>query len=284
MKSANKFPRWQALLLLSICLVAALAPLLPLADYSSMQVSQRLVPPQFTSSPFLGTDAQGRDMLSRLIYGARISLSVGIFGTLVALLIGVPFGAVAGLGSPRRDGLMMRLADALESIPMVVFILFMLSVLQEYRLELATIGFGRLQLFFVAIGVLFWLPTARVVRAECLSIKKKAFVDAAHSQGMSSLRIFRHHILPQLWPAIGSMLIITLPRVILMEAFLSFLGLGVEAPAVSWGRLASDGMATLNPLVDAGWLLYLPSIALVGCLLLFQRLASWARDYVNFNT
>jgi len=80
------------------------------------------------------------------------------------------------------------------------------------------------------------------------------------------------------------MLIITLPRVILMEAFLSFLGLGVEAPAVSWGRLASDGMATLNPLVDAGWLLYLPSIALVGCLLLFQRLASWARDYVNLNT
>ncbi|HIA38737.1 MAG TPA: ABC transporter permease [Planctomycetes bacterium] len=284
MSRANKFPRWQSLLLLGICLVAAFAPLLPLANYSTMDVSQQLHPPQLISAPFLGTDAQGRDMLSRIIYGARISLSVGIFGTLVALLIGVPFGALAGLGSTRRDNAMMRLADALESIPMVVFILFMLSVLQEYRLELASIGFGRLQLFFVAIGVLFWLPTARVVRAECLRIKKMAFVDAARSQGMSAVRIFKQHILPQLWSSIGSMLIITLPRVILMEAFLSFLGLGVEAPAVSWGRLASDGMSTLNPLVDAGWLLYLPSIALVGCLLLFQRLARWARDYVNLDS
>jgi oligopeptide transport system permease protein len=198
-------------------------------------------------------------------------------------LIGIPFGALAGLGSNRRDNIMMRLADSLESIPMVVFILFMLSILQEYRLEFAAIGIGRLHLFFVAIGLLFWLPTARVVRAECKRINKLAFVDAARSQGMPSLLVFKRHILPQLWPAIGSMLIITLPRVILMEAFLSFLGLGVEAPAVSWGRLASDGMATLNPLVDAGWILYLPSAALILCLLLFQALARWARDYVNLD-
>ncbi|MBC8369840.1 MAG: ABC transporter permease [Planctomycetes bacterium] len=284
MSSNNSFPRWQASLLVIICLIAIFAPLLPLADYNHMDAQHSLVPPALTSSPYLGTDAHGRDMLARIIYGARISLSVGIFGTLVALLIGIPFGAAAGLGSPRRDNILMRLADALESIPMVVFILFMLSILQEYRLELATIGFGRLQLFFVAIGLLFWLPTARVVRAECLRIKKLPFIDAARSQGMSELNIFKKHLLAQLWPAIGSMLIITLPRVILMEAFLSFLGLGVEAPAVSWGRLASDGMATLNPLVDAGWLLYLPSIALVGSLLLFARLARWARDYVDLDT
>ncbi|MFT7516573.1 MAG: oligopeptide transport system permease protein [Myxococcota bacterium] len=281
---SNPFPRWQAAVLLLICIIAILAPQLPLADYSAMDTEQLLVAPQLTSAPYLGTDAQGRDMLARLVSGSRISLSVGLFGTIVALLIGVPFGAFAGLGSRRRDSLLMRFADALESIPMVVFILFMLSILQEYRIELAGIGFGRLQLFFVAIGVLFWLPTARVVRAECRRINSLPFVDAARSQGMRQSRIFKNHILPQLWPAIGSMLIITLPRVILMEAFLSFLGLGVESPTVSWGRLASDGMATLNPLVDAGWLIYLPSIALVGCLLLFQRLARWARDYVNLDS
>ena len=120
-------PRWQIALLLCICLIAVATPLLPLANFSTMQPQQTLVAPQITTAPYLGTDAQGRDMLARLLWGARISLSVGLFGTLVALLIGVPFGAVAGLGSARRDNILMRVADALESIPMVVFILFMLS-------------------------------------------------------------------------------------------------------------------------------------------------------------
>ncbi|MDP6963904.1 MAG: ABC transporter permease [Planctomycetota bacterium] len=283
MKLPAKLPILRLCLLLGIAVVAMAVPWIPLADPSAMRPEMALQEPQLFSAPIFGTDALGRDMLSRILWGARISLATGIFGTIVALLIGIPFGALAGLGSNRRDNIMMRLADSLESIPMVVFILFMLSILQEYRLEFAAIGIGRLHLFFVAIGLLFWLPTARVVRAECKRINKLAFVDAARSQGMPSLLVFKRHILPQLWPAIGSMLIITLPRVILMEAFLSFLGLGVEAPAVSWGRLASDGMATLNPLVDAGWILYLPSAALILCLLLFQALARWARDYVNLD-
>jgi oligopeptide transport system permease protein len=280
----KKVNRASLLFLIAISIMAIFAPWLPLANYQAMQPDLKLIEPQWTSAPYLGTDAQGRDLLSRLIYGARISLSVGLFGSLVALLIGIPYGALAGIGSQRRDSFLMRIADALESIPMVVCILFLLSILQEYRLELDAIGFGRLQLFFIAIGALFWLPTARIVRAECRRIIKMPFIDAARSQGMSRLKIFTMHIFPLLIPSLGSVFIITLPRVILMEAFLSYLGLGVEAPAVSWGRLASDGMATLNPLVDANWTLYLPSLALILTLMSIHSLARRASNNVNLDT
>lgn len=239
-----------------------------------MDPNARLVAPQWTSSPFLGTDAQGRDLLARVLYGARISLAVGFFGTLVAMLIGIPYGATAGFFGGRWDRLQMRFADALESIPMVVFVLFLLSVLQEYRADLAVIGFGRLQLFFLAVGVLFWLPTARVARAEALRLRKQPFVQAAEASGMKRSSILWRHILPNMLPALRVMLLLTVPRVILMEAFLSFLGLGVEPPAVSWGGLASDGLAAMNPLVDSAWLMLVPSLALGLTLLALQKVAS----------
>lgn len=243
-----------------------------------MDPDARLIAPQWTSAPMLGTDAEGRDLLARVLWGARISLAVGFFGTLVAMLIGIPYGALAGFLGGRWDRFQMRFADALESVPMVVFVLFLLSILQEYRADLAVIGFGRLQLFFVAVGVLFWLPTARVARAEALRLRKQPFVQAAEASGMKSVNILWRHILPNMLPALRVMLLLTVPRVILMEAFLSFLGLGVEPPAVSWGGLASDGLAAMNPLVDSAWLMLVPSLALGLTLLALQKVANGASD------
>jgi len=265
--------------LVALALAAVFAPWLPIVDYRVMDAGARLLPPGSTGH-LLGTDAQGRDLLARLLFGARISLLVGAAGTLVAMVIGLPYGAVAGLRGGRVDRFLMRLADALESVPMVVVVLFLLSVLREYRVEMEVIGFGRLQLFLVAIGFLFWLPTARVARAESLRISRLPYVTAARLQGMSTWAQLRRHILPNLWPTLRVMWLLTIPRVILMEAFLSFLGLGVEAPAVSWGGLASDGLAAMNPLVASWWLLALPSAALVLTLLALQQVGRSQEDSV----
>jgi oligopeptide transport system permease protein len=266
---------WAFLLLLVLAAVAA--PWLPLVDYRAMDADARLLPPG-TPGHLLGTDAQGRDLLARLLHGARISLLVGAVGTLVALLIGLPYGAVAGLRGGRLDRFMMRTADALESVPLVVVVLFLLSVLREYRVELEGVGFGRLELFLVAIGFLFWLPTARVARAETLRLRKLPFVMAARAAGVPWRRLLLRHVLPNLWPTVRVMWLLTVPRVILMEAFLSFLGLGVEAPAVSWGGLASDGLAAMNPLVSSWWLLWLPAAALAATLLALHRVGRAASD------
>lgn len=235
-----------------------------------MDAELRLSAPAWTAAPVLGTDPLGRDLLARALAGARVSLLVGVVGALVALAVGVPYGALAGQLGGRSERLMMRAADALESVPMVVFLLFLLALLQEYRAEMAGLGLGRLHVFLLAVGLLFWLPAARVARAETLRLRGQAFILAAHAGGASRARILLRHLLPNLAPAAGSLLMLTLPRVVLMEAFLSFLGLGVEAPSVSWGILAADGLAALNPLVDCWWILLVPSAFLV--------LTLWALD------
>ena len=143
--------------------LALLAPWLPLPDPAAVELDQRLEAPQWSAAPVLGTDAKGRDLLARLAHGARVSLAVGLFGSLIALAVGLPWGAVAGLLGGRTDRWMMRLADAMESLPMVVVVLFLLSLLGEYRAELAALGVGRIHVFYLAVGLLFWLPTARVV-------------------------------------------------------------------------------------------------------------------------
>lgn len=259
--------------LLLLAALAAAAPWLPLPDPQAMDAEARLAAPAWTGAPVLGTDPLGRDLLARVLAGARISLLVGLLGSAVALLVGVPYGAVAGLLGGRADRVLMRAADALESVPMVVIMLFLLALLQEYRAELARIGLGRLQLFLAAVGLLFWLPAARIARAETLRLRGQAFILAAQAGGASRPRVLVQHVLPNLAPSIGTLLMLTLPRVVLMEAFLSFLGLGVEPPDVSWGLLAADGMAALNPLVDCWWLIAVPSVFLVLTLWSLDALA-----------
>lgn len=256
--------------LLLLAALAWSAPLLPLPDPAAVDAAARLQPPAWSSAPVLGTDPLGRDLLARTLAGARVSLLVGLLGAAVALAIGIPYGAVAGLIGGRTDRWMMRAADALESVPMVVLMLFLLALLQEYRAELDALGFSRLHLFLAAIGLLFWLPAARVARAEALRLRGQSFILAAEAGGATRRRVLARHVLPNLAPATGTLLMLTLPRVVLMEAFLSFLGLGVEPPAVSWGILSADGMAALNPLVDCWWLIAVPALALV--------LTLWALD------
>ena len=263
-----------ALCFLFALIVGALAaPLLPLPNPATFSLEDALTPPHWTAAPVLGTDAQGRDIAARVLWGARVSLTVGLLGSLVALLVGLPWGAVAGYRGGRIDRWMMRFCDGLESVPLVVVVLFLLTLLQEYRIEMDRIGIERIHLFYFAVGALFWLPTARVARAEALRLRKTAFVEAAQSLGASTSSILFRHVLPHLLATVLVMLTLTLPRVMLMEAFLSFLGLGVEAPAVSWGTLARDGLATLNPLVDCWWILAAPGTALALTLLAFQRLS-----------
>lgn len=268
--------------LILLAALAAAAPWLPLPDPEIMNADARLAAPAWSQTPVLGTDPLGRDLLARVLAGARISLFVGLLGTAVALLVGVPYGALAGLLGGRADRLLMRAADALESVPMVVIMLFLLALLQEYRAELAGIGLGRLQLFLAAVGLLFWLPAARVARAETLRLRGQAFILAAQAGGARRPRLLARHVLPNLAPSIGTLLMLTLPRVVLMEAFLSFLGLGVEPPAVSWGLLAADGMAALNPLVDCWWLIAVPSLFLVLTLWALDALArGWSAQPSN---
>jgi len=272
--SAQHPRRWPQRLalgwLIALAALALAAPWLPLPDVELMDAQARLKAPAWNAAPVLGTDPLGRDLAARVLAGARVSLLVGVLGALVALLVGVPYGATAGLLGGRADRSMMRAADALESVPMVVIVLFLLALLQEYRAELAALGIGRMHVFLAAVGLLFWLPAARVARAETLRLRGQAFVLAAQAGGAPRRRVLARHVLPNLAPSIGTLLMLTLPRVVLMEAFLSFLGLGVEPPAVSWGILAADGMAALNPLVDCWWLIAVPSFFLVASL--------WALD------
>ncbi len=270
--------RLAVLFLVLLGAAALAAPWLPLADPGEMDFGQRLVAPQWTQAPVLGTDSKGRDLLARTLWGARISLLVGLLGSAVALAVGLPYGAWAGLKGGRVDRLLMRLADLLEGLPLVVVVLFLLSILQEYRGELEAVGIGRIQVFFVAVGCLFWLPTARVARAEALKLRAAAFVEAARTSGAGNPRLLRRHFLPNLVPAALVMLTLTVPRVVLMEAFLSFLGLGVDPPAVSWGLLASEGLAALNPLVDSAWLLGVPATALALTLLSLNVIGDHLRD------
>ncbi len=253
-----------------LALGALAAPWLPLPDPSALDAARRLAPPGWWRAPFLGTDPLGRDLLARCLAGARVSLVVGLLATAVALAVGVPWGAVAGLAGGRTDRVMMRLADALDSVPLVVVVLFLLSLFQGHAEALAAFGVGRLQLFFVAVGFLFWIPTARLARAETLRLARRPFLDAARAAGAPPRWTLVRHVLPNLLPVTGVMLVLTLPRVVLMEAFLSFLGLGVEPPRVSWGILAAEGLGALNPLVDSWWLIVVPGA--------FLTLTLWALD------
>lgn len=261
------------LLLLGIVVVPVLLlPWLPVADPAAVHLDQRLAPPGWWHAPLLGADLKGRDLLARVLHGGRVSLLVGALGTLVALAVGVPWGLAAGWRGGRTDRVLMRLADALESVPLVVVVAFLLGVLQGRRDLLAALGVERIHVFFAVVGLLFWIPAARVVRAETLRLRHAGHVLAARACGAGTARLLRRHVLPGLLPALLALLTLTVPRVILAEAFLSFLGLGVEPPAVSWGSLAAEGLAALNPLVSCWWLLAFPAAALCTTLLALNLL------------
>ncbi len=230
-----------------------------------------------------GRDVLGRDTLSRLFWGARISLLVGLVATIVSLVIGVTYGAVSGYCGGWIDDAMMRFVDVLYSVPFIFVVIFLLTILSEERIadELAYWGIDRITVFFLVVGAIYWLTMARVVRGQVMSLKHELFVEAARSLGASQTRIIFLHLMPNLLSVVLVYLTLTIPRVMLFEAFLSFLGLGVEPPDVSWGLLANEGIKVITPVKIYWWLILFPSIALGSTLLALNFLGDGVRDALD---
>lgn len=231
---------------------------------------------------WMGTDAKGRDILSRIIWGSRTSILVAIAATLCSLLIGVSYGATSGFFGGRIDNLMMRIVDVLYSIPFIFVVIFLITIVNEYRTELEdNWGINREVVFYVVIGAIYWLTMARVVRGQVLSLRETEFVEAARVIGASSARIVFVHLVPNVLSIVIVYLTLTIPAVMLFEAFLSFLGLGIEPPKVSWGLLAVDGAEVINPVRIYWWLIVFPAAAMGATLLALNVLGDGLRDALD---
>ncbi len=222
-------------------LLCAIGPLLS-QSYEDQNLDLGAAPP--SAAHWLGTDTLGRDLFARMLYGGRISLMVGLVATFVALVIGVSYGAIAGYVGGKIDAAMMRIVDILYALPFTIFVILLM------------VFFGRnIFLLFFAIGAVEWLTMARIVRGQVLSIKKMEFIEAARALGFGRRRIIFRHVIPNVLGPIIVYTTLTIPAVMLLEAFLSFLGLGVQPPMSSWGALIKDGADKME---EFWWLLVFP--------------------------
>ena len=261
----NKLALFGGSVLLFMVVVALLTPWIAPYSYEAQNLDLGASPPSVAH--WLGTDIFGRDVLTQIMYGGRISLAVGFIATAVALLIGVTWGAVAGYIGGRLDAVMMRLVDILYALPFMIFIVLLMVV------------FGRnILLLFLAIGAVEWLTMARIMRSQVQSLRQQEFVEAAVSVGLSPAAIIRKHVVPN---ALGPVIVyttLTIPSVMLLEAFLSFLGLGIQPPATSWGLLISYGAETME---EYPWLLIFPGCALTLTLFSLNFLGDGLRDALD---
>lgn len=273
---------------ISLCLLVALILLVVLwpwvAPYSWETISDAQFQPP-SAKHWFGTDVHGRDLLTRVIFGARVSLLVGVVGAGVAFVIGVAWGAVSGYVGGRIDGMMMRFVDVLYSLPSIIFVIVLLTTLKEGATKWLTSTLGAkaaaqapMLLLFAGLGAVSWLTMARIVRGQVLALRTRAFVDASRSLGASHARIIWRHILPNVWGIVIVYLTLTVPSVILYESFLSYLGLGIQPPMASWGSLVAEGAGQLNPIRIYWWLVVFPSAMLVTTLLALNFLGDGLRD------
>jgi len=246
-------------------LIALFTPWIAPYSYQAQDLELGATGP--SAAHWLGTDIFGRDLMTQIMYGGRISLAVGFVATAVALLIGVTWGAIAGYAGGRTDAVMMRLVDILYALPFMIFIV------------LLTVVFGRnMLLLFLAIGAVEWLTMARIMRGQVQSLRQQEFVEAAISLGLSPAALIRRHLVPN---ALGPIIVyttLTIPNVMLLEAFLSFLGLGIQPPQTSWGLLISYGAETME---EYPWLLIFPGIALTLTLFSLNFLGDGLRDALD---
>jgi oligopeptide transport system permease protein len=250
-----------------LALVVIVGPWLCAYAFDYIDYANASTGPSFATKHFFGTDTLGRDLLVRTLYGGRISLLVGVVSTAVSLLIGVAYGATAGYFGGRVDALMMRVVDILYALPFMFFVILLM------------VFFGRhLVLIFVAIGAINWLDMARIVRGQTLSLKRREFVEAAEAQGVAPFAIIRRHIVPNLLGVVAVYVTLTIPSVILVESFLSFLGLGVQEPMTSWGALVHDGSVVLE---SAPWMLLFPAVFLAVTLFCFNFVGDGLRDALD---
>ena len=251
--------------LVIMVVLAILTPWIAPYGYEAQNLDLGATPP--SAAHWLGTDIFGRDLLTQILYGGRISLAVGFIATAVALVIGVTWGAVAGYVGGRIDSVMMRFVDILYALPFMIFIILLMVV------------FGRnILLLFLAIGAVEWLTMARIMRTQVQSLRQQEFVEAAVSLGLPPSAIIFKHIIPN---ALGPIIVyttLTIPSVMLLEAFLSFLGLGIKPPQTSWGLLISYGAETME---EYPWLLIFPGMALTITLFSLNFLGDGLRDALD---
>jgi len=261
----NKLAMMGLIVLSLMTVLAILTPWITVYSYEQQDLMLGASPPSWQH--WLGTDVFGRDQLTRILYGSRISLMVGFVATAVALCIGVLWGTVAGFVGGRVDQMMMRFVDVLYALPFTIFII------------LLTVVFGRsMLLLFLAIGAVEWLTMARIVRGQVLSVKRQEFIEAATAMGLSKWQIMTKHVMPNILGPIIIYTSLTIPSVILLESFLSFLGLGIQPPKSSWGSLISRGVETME---EYPWLLIYPGLTLSITLFSLSFLGDGLRDALD---
>jgi oligopeptide transport system permease protein len=252
------------LMLTVIAIACALIPLFASSDYYTPHYELLSQTPTLAGGHWLGTDPLGRDMLLRVMWGCRISLAIGITASLISVVIGVAWGAVAGYAGGATDSSMMRAVDILYSVPYVPFVIVL------------TLLFGRqVWLLFVAIGLVSWLDIARIVRGQTLALKQREFVEAARVSGTHGAAMIARHIVPNLIGIVIVYATLTIPTVILFEALLSFLGLGVQSPLASLGSLVADGASEMQ---SHPHLLIIPALFLASITYCFNYLGDGLRD------
>ncbi len=262
----NKAAVIGGLTVLVLIFLAIFAPLISPYAYDEMDIILGPAPPSLEH--LLGTDNYGRDLFSRLLYGARISLLVGFVATFVALVIGVTWGMVAGFYGGKIDSIMMRIVDILYGLPFIIFVILLMVI------------FGsNIWLLFGAIGAVEWLTMSRIVRSQVISIKNQEFVMAAQAMGVSSFGMFRKHILPNILGPIAVYATLTIPQVMLLESFLSFLGLGIQPPMSSWGTLIKDGIEGM--LVGYWWMIIFPGLTFTITLFALNFFGDGLRDALD---
>jgi oligopeptide transport system permease protein len=250
--------------LVAIIIVAIVGPLVSPHDYLQTSFDELLRPPTTSAARLFGTDDLGRDLFVRSMLGVQVTILVAIVASVVSLVIGVAYGAIAGFVGGRVDAVMMRFVDTLYALPFIFFVILLMVAFERNFL-----------LIFVAIGAINWLDMARIVRGQTLSLREREFVQAARLNGVSSMRIIIRHIAPNLIGVVIVYVTLTIPQAILVESFLSFLGLGIQEPQTSLGALVDAGV---NQMEGASWMLLIPATLLAVILLCFNFLGDAMRD------
>ena len=288
----NRLAVFGGVVSLLFVLACVLGPLVLHLSYQDQNLDLGAAPP--SAQHWLGTDTLGRDLLARILYGGRISLMVGLVASLVALVIGVTYGAIAGYAGGKTDTVMMRIVDIMYALPFTIFVIllmvFLKDPMQRTDVWLGNFslfgrhpfedmqGIGKVLLLFAAIGAVEWLTMARIARGQILSIKKMEYIEAARSLGFGTGRIIFRHMVPNILGPVIVYTSLTIPSVILLESFLSFLGLGVDAPLSSLGTLIKDGSEKME---EFWWLLVFPGGALSLTLFSLNFLGDGLRDALD---
>ena len=263
----NKAAVISLFLIFLIAFLSFFGPFFLKYSFSDTDWNSIYYPPSLNNGHFLGTDGNGRDLLVRILYGGRLSLTIGILATLVSVFIGVIYGTIAGYFGGKLDIFMMRVVEILYAMPYLIFVILLMVV------------FGRnIYFLFIAIGAVEWLTMARIVRGQTISLKEKEFIETSKALGQSNFMIIWKHIIPNLAGPIVVYITLMVPSVIILESFLSFLGLGVQEPLTSWGVLISEGSREME---TAWWLLIFPGIFMTITLASLNFIGDGLRDAID---